>query len=247
MNSATVEVVPYTSEWKLRFEDFKKRLEVSLEGIGVKVEHVGSTSVQGLWAKPKIDIDVEIPVGSFEEVKQRLASLGYYHNGDQGIKGREVFKLPRNLAAQAYRHYRHALYICVAGSREFARHVAFRDYLRAHSAVRDAYSEVKRKAADICNNDIQAYMDAKGEFVTKTLEKALHWAGIAPADTTKSCSSCGQTMTGMFSIKYLGGGYKAEGYAFKCSKCDTDDFVECVDEIIATALESGSNPTVNNA
>ena len=224
MSSSTIEVVAYSPEWENRFKEFKDMIERALSGIELRVEHVGSTAVKGLWAKPKIDMDVVIPKGSFDAVKTRLEDIGYYHNGDQGIAGREVFKLPNELRAKKFNH---ALYVCVDGSRELARHIAFRDYLRANPSIRDEYSEVKRKAAEACNNDINLYMNGKGEFVTKQLERAIVLAGIVPEGATKTCPSCGQSIIGKFKIMYVGDGNKREGHSFTCSKCDTDDFVEC--------------------
>lgn len=90
----------YTARWQMDFERLKQVWQKLFVELSVVIEHVGSTAVPGLAAKPIIDIDIVYRVEtSFEEIKNGLAQLGYYHNGDQGITGREVFKrLPDMIA-----------------------------------------------------------------------------------------------------------------------------------------------------
>jgi len=83
----------YTPQWQMNFERLKQVLQIPFAGLPVVIEHVGSTAVPGLAAKPIIDIDIVYSAEiSFEEIKNRLVQLGYYHNGDQGITGREAFR-----------------------------------------------------------------------------------------------------------------------------------------------------------
>ncbi|WP_072008705.1 GrpB family protein [Hymenobacter sp. IS2118] len=83
----------YTSDWIGNFTNIKCEIETVLSGIHCLIEHVGSTSVPQLDSKPVIDIDViYYDPSDFEIIKSQLEGLGYYHNGNQGIQGRDVFK-----------------------------------------------------------------------------------------------------------------------------------------------------------
>ena len=160
-NTRRVEVVPYDPAWPVRFEEIRGHLLSILSGQDVRVEHVGSTSVPGLAAKPIIDIDIVLKVGeSFEAVKNALEANGYTHVGDLGINGREVFKYDNKPQFMA-----HHLYALSAGSEELKRHLTFRDWLRTHPEDRDAYAQVKLAAAQQFPDDIGAYIDAKSDII----------------------------------------------------------------------------------
>ena len=93
MRTARVRVLPYDLKWKWEFEKIKAELEAAIGEYAVAIEHVGSTAVEGLSAKPCIDIDVVIEDYSvLDRVVDGLRSIGYVHEGDLGIKGREAFK-----------------------------------------------------------------------------------------------------------------------------------------------------------
>ena len=160
-NTRRVEVVPYDPAWPVRFEEIRGHLLSILSGQDVRVEHVGSTSVPGLAAKPIIDIDIVLKVGeSFEAVKNALEANGYTHVGDLGINGREVFKYDNKPQFMA-----HHLYALSAGSEELKRHLTFRDWLRTHPEDRDAYAQAKLAAAQQFPDDIGAYIDAKSDII----------------------------------------------------------------------------------
>lgn len=92
MGTKRVIVVPYDKTWKSAFEEIKKELESAIGDLIIGIEHVGSTSVEGLSAKPCIDIDVIIKdYGIFDTVVSKLETIGYIHVGDQGIKERERY------------------------------------------------------------------------------------------------------------------------------------------------------------
>ena len=92
MQTKNVVVIPYHERWKTDFEEIKQELEFVLGDLAMAVEHVGSTSVPGLSAKPIIDIDVVIKDDTFfDAVVQKLSTIGYRHEGDLGIAGREAF------------------------------------------------------------------------------------------------------------------------------------------------------------
>ena len=157
MRTTKVTVLPYDKQWKTDFEKIKTELENNIGDIIVGIEHVGSTSVEGLSAKPCIDIDVVIKDYSvFATVVQKLETIGYIHEGDLGIKDREAFKYSN----KPHLH-KHHLYVCPQYSEELHRHVTFRDYLKNNREAVKKYSLVKETAAILFPNEIEKYIDYK--------------------------------------------------------------------------------------
>ena len=161
MGTKYVVVLPYDEAWKKDFEDIKAELMQVLEGLVLSIEHVGSTSVPGLASKPIIDIDVVIEdQGCFEKVKLALETIGYHHEGDLGIPGREAFKY------EGKDHLRkHHLYVCSKDAGELKRHISFRDYLRSHPEAVEEYSRVKEEGAKLYPYDIDSYIEHKSPFI----------------------------------------------------------------------------------
>jgi GrpB-like predicted nucleotidyltransferase (UPF0157 family) len=156
-----VVVVPYTPQWKSDFEAIKQELERALGDLAVSIEHVGSTAVEGLSAKPIIDIDVVIEDDSvFDRVKRKLEAIGYIHEGNLGIEGREAFRYEDKPHLQT-----HHLYVCPRNSKELMRHITFREFLRKDPEARKTYSEVKQKAAERFPDDIEQYMEYKSSVI----------------------------------------------------------------------------------
>ena len=157
MRTEKVIVVPYDKAWKSAFEEIKKEIERVIGDLIIGIEHVGSTSVEGLSAKPIIDIDVVIKDYSvFATVVQKLETIGYIHEGDLGIKDREAFKYSNKPHLQ-----KHHLYVCPQYSEELHRHVTFRDYLKNNREAVRKYSQVKETAAILFPDDIEKYIDYK--------------------------------------------------------------------------------------
>ena len=163
MKSAKIEVVPYDAEWKTAFETIKNEIECAIGGYILRVEHVGSTSVEGMSAKPCIDIDVVIENSSMlGKVIEGLSAIGYIHEGDLGIKGREAFKYVNKPHLM-----KHHLYVCPSDSEELRRHVTFRDFLRANPDAAAKYSRVKEAAAALFPNDIEKYIEYKSPCIAE--------------------------------------------------------------------------------
>ena len=157
MRTKKVIVVPYDKVWKSAFEEIKKEIERVIGDLIIGIEHVGSTSVEGLSAKPIIDIDVVIKDYSvFATVVQKLETIGYIHEGDLGIKDREAFKYSNKPHLQ-----KHHLYVCPQYSEELHRHVTFRDYLKNNREAVKKYSLVKETAAMLFPSEIEKYIDYK--------------------------------------------------------------------------------------
>ena len=161
MKTEKVIVLPYDEAWESAFEAIKTEIEVALGDLMLRAEHVGSTSVKGMSAKPCIDIDVVIRDYSvFDDVVQRLNAIGYIHEGDLGIKGREAFKY-----ADKHHLMTHHLYVCPSDSEELHRHITFRDFLRGNPEAVKRYSQVKEKAAELFPNDIDGYIQYKSPCI----------------------------------------------------------------------------------
>ena len=157
MRTLNVVVLPYDKAWKTDFEAIKQEIEAAIGDLILGVEHVGSTSVEGLSAKPCIDIDVVIrDYTVFDAVVERLAAIGYRHEGDLGIRHREAFRY------EGKPHLRtHHLYVCPQDSEELHRHITFREFLKSHPEAVRQYSRVKEEAAQRFPHDIDGYIAYK--------------------------------------------------------------------------------------
>jgi len=154
-------VLPYDAAWKSDFVKIRQELESAIGDLIIGIEHVGSTSVEGLSAKPCIDIDVVIRDYSvFDAIVSKLAEIGYVHEGDLGIKGREAFDYSDKPHLQ-----KHHLYVCPQDSPELRRHVTFRDYLRANPEAVKTYGAVKETAAKLYPEDIDGYIAYKSPCI----------------------------------------------------------------------------------
>ena len=170
MRTKKVIVLPYDASWKTAFNDICRELEAALGDLAVGIEHVGSTSVEGLSAKPIIDIDVVIRDYSvFDAVVRKLASVGYVHEGDLGIKDREAFKYTHKPHLQ-----KHHLYVCPQDSAELRRHITFRDFLRSNPDAVQEYSAVKETAARLYPEDIDGYI----AFKSPCIERLYRMCGL---------------------------------------------------------------------
>lgn len=172
-------IQPYQADWAADFLQISNLLILTLDGIDCVVEHIGSTSVPGLAAKPIIDIDLVLPASAdLAEVVRRLASLGYTQVGDQGIPQREVFKRLDPMSAHpVLDRINHHLYVCPSGSPELRRHLAFRDYLRTHEWAREEYASLKQEIALAARQDRKTYAALKEERARDFVEGILSLAG----------------------------------------------------------------------
>lgn len=166
-----VEVVPYDPAWPRRFDSWRTRLEAELGETAVRIEHIGSTSVPGLASKPIIDILVMVL-----DVDDEAAY----------VPGVEAAGVPLRSRDHGHRYFRPApdaprdvqIHVCESGNYWEIEHVLFRDYLRAHDDVRDAYAALKLDLAEAYRYDRLAYTDAKSEFILEALDAAKQWAAL---------------------------------------------------------------------
>ena len=165
-----VRVVAYNPAWPALFEQEAQALRSVMGRELIALFHIGSTSVPGLAAKPVIDIlPVVHSVAALDGLSAGFEALGYEVMGELGIPGRRFYRK----GGEERTHHVHA-FQC-DNSLGILRHVAFRDYLRAHPAVRREYGDLKIRLAALYPWDIEAYMDGKDAFVKKHEALALQW------------------------------------------------------------------------
>lgn len=169
-------VTDYDPDWPSWFETIRRNLWPVVDGIAIRIDHVGSTAVTGLAAKPIIDLDVV--VASSDEVApviERLALIGCRWRGDLGVAGREAFgPLPmEGLPA-------HHLYLVVENNRAHVDHWLLRDFLRHDPEARARYAALKRRNAELAKGDIDFYVAAKAGLVAELLTRARALKGLPP-------------------------------------------------------------------
>jgi GrpB-like predicted nucleotidyltransferase (UPF0157 family) len=166
-------VVEYDPAWPQRFEALRGEYAAAMAAAGVPVlaiQHVGSTSVPGLAAKPVIDIDIVVAAQDVAAASQALTGLGFTPEGELGIPLRWAFKEPTRLAGTN-------TYVVVAGSLSLRNHLAVRDILRCDSQLRDQYAAVKRKVGATAAN-----IDEYGQGKNAMVQQILAAAGLSDAE-----------------------------------------------------------------
>ena len=166
MKTKNVVVEKWNPKWKDEFERIADSLGEDVIYNSVKIEHVGSTSVEGLSAKPIIDLDIVIENDKFEIIKRLLNDKGYKHEGDLGIEGREAFSYSGKEELMT-----HHLYVCPQDSKELFKHIIFRNFLKNNPDLAAEYSNVKEQAAVLYPDDIDKYMEFKSEIIEKIYKK----------------------------------------------------------------------------
>ena len=166
MRTKRVVVEKWNPQWKYEYEKIVASLGKDIIYNSIKIEHVGSTSVEGLSAKPVIDLDIVIEKDKFAIIKELLNKKGYEHEGDLGIEGREAFSYSGKEELMT-----HHLYVCPKNSKELFKHITFRNFLENNPALAAEYSKVKEQAAVLYPDDIDKYMEFKSEIIEKIYKK----------------------------------------------------------------------------
>jgi GrpB-like predicted nucleotidyltransferase (UPF0157 family) len=156
----------YNPQWPQQFDAIRLRIAPVLDRFATAIEHIGSTAVPGLAAKPIIDIDVLLKSArDVPRVTAKLTAVGYQHQGTLGVPGRDAFKAPGH-------DIHHHLYVCSTPDTEFFRHIAFRDYLRKHPNDAGDYARLKYSLAGRFSVDRDTYTQAKTDFIQEILRRA---------------------------------------------------------------------------
>ncbi len=166
----------YSSNWINDFTNIKREIENALNGFSYAIEHVGSTSVPNLDSKPIIDIDIIYSKQLyFEKIKSGLEKIGYYHNGNQGIEDRDVFKRNGKLINEILDTVKHHIYVCPTDSKALERHILSRNFLRKNDWARIKYQQMKYELAEKANQDRKVYAALKelnvNHFIDSIIEE----------------------------------------------------------------------------
>jgi GrpB-like predicted nucleotidyltransferase (UPF0157 family) len=166
-----VEVLPHNPNWRSLFETESKQIASALGENVVEIHHIGSTSIETIYAKPIIDILVEVSsIVKLDRQNSAMRSLGYQCMGEFGIKDRRFF-LKDNLAGIRTHH----IHVFEVDSAQAIRHLTFRSYLNSHLEDAQAYSTLKQSLANKYPSDIEAYMDGKSGFIQEIDRQAAEW------------------------------------------------------------------------
>lgn len=171
-----VSIEPYNPDWKAAFEQLADYLQSGLDKITLDIQHVGSTSIPGVWSKPILDIDIVIHDKTLlQSIGLHLENLGYQAEGERGIPDRFAFKQVHNHVphSRPQRYWpTHHLYICILGSLSLKNHLVFRDTLRANQELAEQYSLLKQQLVKIKGLSGLEYGIRKTDFICKVLAGA---------------------------------------------------------------------------
>ena len=171
-----VEVVPHNPNWRVLFEIEANQIAIALAKNVTAIHHIGSTSIETIYAKPIIDILVTVKlISKVDNHNSQMQSLGYQYMGEFGIRGRRFF-LKDNMAKVRTHH----VHVFETDSPQVKRHLAFRDYLNAHLEQAQAYSILKQSLVEKYPHDIEQYMDGKDGFIQEIDRKAAEWQKRQP-------------------------------------------------------------------
>jgi GrpB-like predicted nucleotidyltransferase (UPF0157 family) len=166
-----VRIVEHDPAWAVQAHEELRRLEAALGPLAVRLEHVGSTAVPGLAARPILDLQLSVAaIGPRARYVEALERLGYLFVPDPESPDFHFFAMPPE------RPRSHHLHVCEAGSEHELRHLAVRNFLRAHSDEARAYAALKSEVARFDLQDRIAYIAGKERYVTELEARALNWA-----------------------------------------------------------------------
>jgi GrpB-like predicted nucleotidyltransferase (UPF0157 family) len=169
--AGTVRLAPPAEGWATKFAQIRAKLRSALGEAVVRIDHVGSTSIPGIAAKPVIDVQVSVQDIEDEPVYvPHIEALGWPLRSREPASGHRYFRDPAGAPRRVHIH------VCQTGSKWERDHLLFRDYLRAHADIAHDYEAVKRAAAEQYSENRLAYTEAKGPFIEAVLERAQAWA-----------------------------------------------------------------------
>ncbi len=169
-------IQPYNPNWKTEFEQLTQLLSNELKSFEIDIQHVGSTSINGLCAKPVLDIDIILHNKTMlEQITTILEHIGYVNKGEQGIAGRFAFRQQTAftpIAATQQLWQRYHLYVCFADSLALKNHLLFRDALFQNQELVEQYSKIK---LSLLNEQVitrEEYTKRKTAFILSVLQRA---------------------------------------------------------------------------
>ena len=173
-----VEIVPYSATWP---EGAKREIELIAHALGTVihgVHHIGSTAIPGLAAKPIFDLmPVVADISLIDDAAPALERLGYRSWGELGIPSRRYFTRDTDAGTRFVQ-----LHCFPQDSPHVERHLAFRNYLRAHNDIASAYQSEKQRCCDLHPSDSHSYSDCKADWIIRVEGEALLWYRSTIAD-----------------------------------------------------------------
>ncbi len=164
-----VEVTPYNKDWPLMYEEEANKLRRIFDSAIIEIHHIGSTSVDGLMAKPVIDImPVVRNIDRIDDFNTAMIDIGYEPKGENGLPGRRYFQKGGDERT-------HHIHFYEIGNSEIERHLAFRNYLRSHPDAVKEYGNLKKELSQRFPNDIEAYISGKEQLVSEIEKRAMDW------------------------------------------------------------------------
>lgn len=169
MSIQKIDVIPYDERWPLLFEKEKEVIFAAAPSAIEGIYHIGSTSVEGLKAKPVIDILLEVAnINELDGLCAAFEAIGYECKGEFGIPGRRYYR-------KGGAERTHQVHAFETGSGRAVRYIAFKEYLKAHPNIANAYGELKLRVAAACNKDMALYCEGKADFIRFHEQVAMAW------------------------------------------------------------------------
>lgn len=166
-----VEVVPHNPNWQNEFEAEARQIAAAMGETLVNIHHIGSTAIRGIYAKPVIDMLVEVrDISEVDARSSAMELLGYEVMGEFCISGRRYFRKDNQAGIRT-----HQIHTFKADSPQVKRHLAFRDFMNAHAEEAQKYSELKRKLAAEHTQNMDGYIDGKDGFIKEIDYRAAEW------------------------------------------------------------------------
>lgn len=166
----TIEVVPYDFKWKEEYLKEAEKIRNIMNDEIIKMHHIGSTSIPGIYAKPVIDILIEVnDIKNVDIYNKDMEDIGYIAKGSFGIEGRRFFM------KGLYNRTHHA-HVFQTGNPEIERHLNFRDYMIAHHDEAEYYGDLKKELAVKFKYNIDGYCDGKDNYIKEIDKNARIWA-----------------------------------------------------------------------
>lgn len=166
-------IQPHNPNWKIEFENLKRILTAELHGFKIDIQHIGSTCIPGLHAKPILDIDLIInDKTQLGEIAEKLESVGYISRGEQGIPGRFAFRQSSARTPStgiSINWQEHHLYVCFSDSLALKNHIIFRDVLLQDKILTETYAQLKIKLTNEKGMTRENYMKQKTNFIINVL------------------------------------------------------------------------------
>jgi len=178
-NIRIVEVVPHNPLWEKQFLFEAENIKNILKDQIVNIHHIGSTSIPGIYAKPIIDILVEVQnIDKVDDYNEEMSIIGYISRGEWGISGRRYF-------IKGLYERTHHVHIYQKGDSEINRHLLFKDYMINHPEEAKQYENLKKMLANKYRYNPAAYIDGKDEFIKDIDRKALKWKRKSGIDSAQ--------------------------------------------------------------